>query len=250
MKPRRMNRTPISIRQGMRRSQVKRVAKRFRSLHKELDKATKTAEGKFDISCSEGCSACCKRAVTLSVLETFAFLEPLLFDPVKRPWFLSRYPKIEQQAKDCIAERINLQTWFDQEIPCVFLKEDRCSIYENRPAACRTHLVISPSEMCAPPRVGLISKVNIVNWLEASMYECSRAARETGITEQIVPLPVAVAWAITAIEKGADALGKELQKSRIFGDDSLACLWWAVRFTQKESWERQRDAMLKETSDE
>ena len=33
-------------------------------------------------------------------------------------------------------------------MPCPFLEDDACSIYEQRPAACRELLVTSPAEQC------------------------------------------------------------------------------------------------------
>lgn len=40
--------------------------------------------------------------------------------------------------------------WSDSKTPCVFLnEEDRCSIYNVRPSACRHHVVFSPPDKCS-----------------------------------------------------------------------------------------------------
>lgn len=42
--------------------------------------------------------------------------------------------------------------WFDQARPCVFLTaEQRCSVYQFRPVACRVHYAWSEPKLCSPP---------------------------------------------------------------------------------------------------
>lgn len=49
-------------------------------------------------------------------------------------------------------EKVTMEEWFATETPCVFLTEDqKCSIYDVRPSACRHHVVFSPPKRCAPP---------------------------------------------------------------------------------------------------
>ena len=40
------------------------------------------------------------------------------------------------------------QAYYAQRLPCIFLEDESCSIYEFRPAACREYLVTSPAEFC------------------------------------------------------------------------------------------------------
>lgn len=226
---------------GMKRSVVRRVSRRFHDYYDALDRAIAEAREAHDIKCKAGCSACCKQAVTLSVPEALAILEPLLYEPVRRMWYLrSTYQRITRQAKMCLDDQVNVQTWFEKEIPCVFLKEDRCSIYEDRPAACRVHMVVSDPAQCQPPRLQPIVKVDIHNWFEAAEYEAYQTERETGLTAQIAPMPVALAWATTAILEGPDVLRRKLGAHKVFSNDELAALWWAVRFTSQEQWEREK----------
>ena len=44
--------------------------------------------------------------------------------------------------------------------PCVFLGDgERCTIYEDRPSVCGTHLVSSPATACSDPSVANVSKL-------------------------------------------------------------------------------------------
>src|SRR6266481_3286867 len=41
------------------------------------------------------------------------------------------------------------QAYHALQIPCPFLEDERCSVYADRPIACREYLVTSPPEYCA-----------------------------------------------------------------------------------------------------
>ena len=83
--------------------------------------------------------------------------------------------------------------------PCPFLENEMCSIYEARPAACRELLVTSPAELCdnlvenpvapvpVPVRVG-----TVLGLLWASLTES---------TPRLIPLPLALDWAIRHRER-------------------------------------------------
>jgi len=43
------------------------------------------------------------------------------------------------------------EDWFARSLPCVFLKNSRCSVYGNRPMVCRAYYVWSEAELCLPP---------------------------------------------------------------------------------------------------
>ena len=42
-------------------------------------------------------------------------------------------------------------TWRDARVPCPFLHEGRCGIYEIRPLACRAHYALHNPELCKMP---------------------------------------------------------------------------------------------------
>lgn len=221
----------IGYSKPIKRSKVNRISRRFIALYERLDLAMAEARKTFDVSCGYGCSACCKQAVTISVFEAITILRKILYQPETRQSFLSYiYPIVEEQARACFEGTVDVQTWFEQQMPCCFLRDDLCHVYDVRPAVCRTLAVVTPPNRCAPPRDRPIQKVRIHNWKEARQYEIDRAARETGLTRQTVPLPVAIAWACTAMEKGEDVLMGQLRASPILGDDLVASVWWARRF--------------------
>ncbi len=223
----------------MKKSQVNRISKHFGALHGHLDQVILDAGKNFEISCTKGCSACCKQAVTLSVPEAIALIAPIIFDPNRaRYYFNMTYPKVKEQAKRCMSGDVTVQSWFESELHCVFLQNDLCTLYDTRPSTCRVHSVMSPSALCSPPRNEVLSKVDIVGWVDATKDVTLRVSRECHITSQIAPLPVAVMWATIAMKGGVDYLSRELSGHRIFSDDNLAVLWWGLRFIDKSQWEK------------
>ena len=90
-----------------------------------------------------------------------------------------------------------------QGVPCPFLENERCTIYAQRPAVCREHLVTSPPPHCGEPgqeidRVLLLARVSPV------LFRFGEGVM--GNTARAVPLALALAWAERRGEEGGRAL--------------------------------------------
>ncbi|MDH5741400.1 MAG: YkgJ family cysteine cluster protein, partial [Nitrospira sp.] len=127
----------------------------------------RTIESGKAASCHKGCAACCRMLVPLSAPEAFAL----------RDWVRSR-PAEEQEriahrfseskvrllshgiwrqlsslcdapltTNDVAIEGVN-RMYYALRLPCPFLEEEICTIYDERPAACRELLVTSPPMQC------------------------------------------------------------------------------------------------------
>lgn len=60
-------------------------------------------------------------------------------------------PALRKRLRDA-ADRMETTRSVEYRRPCVFLDaSERCTIYEDRPSVCGTHLVSSPAEQCARP---------------------------------------------------------------------------------------------------
>jgi len=124
------------------------------------------------ISCRKGCTYCCFHYVTVSLAQGIVIADYLYRrrDLLKR--FLDNYERWRPQAESIsgridqirvgalsssapmdyvIAETRPLSTqYFQSNIPCPFLADNACSIYEVRPPSCAEHHAVSPPEHCAP----------------------------------------------------------------------------------------------------
>jgi Fe-S-cluster containining protein len=122
-------------------------------------------EGK-KISCKKGCGACCRQLVPISEVEARRIAEVVdeLPEP-RRTEVRSRFAAARQRLDEAgllqrLQERSQWQRddlrtigleYFRLGVACPFLEEESCSIYQDRPVACREYLVTSPPEHCANP---------------------------------------------------------------------------------------------------
>jgi Fe-S-cluster containining protein len=125
-----------------------------------------TARGKA-ISCRAGCGICCRQRVPLLKFEAHR-LKKLIDDmpEPRRSTVLARFQAAQKridEAGESVAwetsgpfdikeERIRGNNYFRLLIPCPFLENESCSIYEERPLRCREYLVTSPAENCGEPQ--------------------------------------------------------------------------------------------------
>jgi Fe-S-cluster containining protein len=164
------------------------------------------------ISCRIGCAACCRMLVPLSAPEAFAlreYVEQLPMD--RRTHLLSHLSDTKDRLKrEGLWDRLNdvaeafravpdeeldpiNQTYYAMRIPCPYLENETCSIYESRPAACRELLVTSPAELCQD------MVQNPVTPLPVSMRISSILGLVWGTLTssppRLIPLPMALEWA-------------------------------------------------------
>jgi len=178
------------------------------------------------ISCTKGCGACCRQLVPIAPVEARrinavinALPEPRQ-DEI-RTRFATAYQQLAQtelltelQAPTHWTEgqgRVVGMKYFQQNIPCPFLEEGACSIYADRPIACREYLVMSPAENCAQPTPETIQTVKLPLrvWLGLARYE------QGTVPEPFVnwvPLILAPEWAEAHPEQPSPQPGPTLVK--------------------------------------
>ncbi|GAB4337460.1 MAG: hypothetical protein Kow0089_08710 [Desulfobulbaceae bacterium] len=99
----------------------------------------------FSFACTKGCSTCCTRSVSLTMLEAEEIGD---FLREKRPDLLDTArglppspldpPTTNEFAAACLRrEEMELDTDWDMR-PCLFLEDDCCGIYPARPFMCRS----------------------------------------------------------------------------------------------------------------
>ena len=191
------------------------------------------------ISCQKGCGACCRVMVPVSPPEAFTLKEGVeqlpaphrdrirqrlskVKDALNEAGLLGRLVQLSEtrtQLSDADMEPIN-QAYYAQRLPCVFLEDESCSIYEFRPAACREYLVTSPAKFCqdmTDPAVKPVSVPFRIATVLSLMW-----AKLTGGPARLIPLPIALDWADRhadenkAYETGGTLLEMGLEKILAF----------------------------------
>ena len=105
---------------------------------------------------------------------------------------LERLAFSNEQVTDDDLEPLN-RAYYALRMPCPFLEDEVCSIYEQRPSACRELLVTSPAELCQDlihNPVNLIpSPFRIGTVLSTLWADCLHGP------VRLIPLPFALDWA-------------------------------------------------------
>jgi Fe-S-cluster containining protein len=124
----------------------------------------------FTVSCRQGCAACCRQMVPLSVFEAESLAQAIRALPPHEQEALGRrfHAALLALHDAGILTRMDLGQWGEAnpldgqhsdmnmdylalKIPCPFLVDESCSIHPIRPFACREYLVTSPPAFCEDP---------------------------------------------------------------------------------------------------
>lgn len=100
-------------------------------IYRRMDKALSASTGKVD--CGPGCDYCCYYHVLVTGAEVFALAEHINAQPADRRKTLS--DRVVETAKR-VAPLSSVE-YIQTNIPCAFLEDGRCTVYEARPSACR-----------------------------------------------------------------------------------------------------------------
>ena len=142
----------------------------LQNMHESLSREV-TSGGKT-ISCAKGCSHCCKLFVVASLQECEAIVYHLYHHEAALKVFLRNFPRwnerilrIERsfrnmnelhsritagQASEGEIKQFDAEcdTYALQDIPCPFLLDNACAIYETRPYVCARVIAVTPSDWC------------------------------------------------------------------------------------------------------
>jgi Fe-S-cluster containining protein len=168
------------------------------------------------VTCVKGCSACCRiQAVPVTPVEAYALLLLVerLHEP-RRTLVLSRFAASAARLHAAgLAEgfleglrppsdedsKAQARQYLDLGLVCPFLEHDICSIYESRPFACREYFVTTPKEWCSDPLANPVKTVPAI--LDAGAANLSTAAAFTGKSSYMIPLTLALVYAVAHREE-------------------------------------------------
>jgi Fe-S-cluster containining protein len=175
------------------------------------------AESGRTISCRSGCGACCRQLVAISVIEAESLARlvaemPAAKQAVIRARFAEAVRRLEEQglldsrerhgdralvaenrgSREASLQRLS-QRYFKLQIPCPFLENESCSIYEDRPLVCREYHVTSPPERCEKLFEDAVDRVEmpirIADVLTRTLH------RLTNTPAYSIPLVLSLEWA-------------------------------------------------------
>lgn len=183
------------------------------------------ADGKR-ISCASGCGACCRQLVPIAQAEARDLRDVIAEMPEPRQAAIrARFAQarqrldaagllgrlLERQKLDADARRALGLEYFHQAIACPFLENESCSIYPDRPIACREYLVTSPAANCARPSPETVRMVRVPAkaWLAVARTDEAPEGQPT----PWVPLILAPEWADAHPDEPPPRPGPELLRA-------------------------------------
>lgn len=165
------------------------------------------------MSCAPGCAHCCRQLVTLAPVEAVAIADVIeAMPPEKQETVRARFQAvIEKMVEIGIRSpdaepgehrlvgvdpkepaRSALRRYFEAKIPCPLLEDERCSVYQNRPIACREYAVSSAPALCT----SFNDKVEVLSRPLATLQALLELGARFGTAPtESVPLPYALEWA-------------------------------------------------------
>jgi len=160
------------------------------------------------VPCCKGCSACCEYLIPLSIPEVFRLHEELLTMPVDRGgrYLAACLEKAEtilgkgsgefgakEQVKYGQFQKEQLSQWYSGlKIACPFLSDGICSLYSQRPMACREHIITGSAFFCS----NNVADEPAVFRMPVSVLDClGQLAADLEQSEiEAVMLPLALPW--------------------------------------------------------
>ena len=185
------------------------------------------------VSCSKGCGVCCRQLTPLSPPETIMLAELVISMPkdirtrvqhrfdttvrqLERAGLLEKLARL-QEPPSLSDEDMQALTkeYFLQQIPCPFLENECCSIYEFRPSRCREYLVISPANHCHDPYTQRIDRLPVSIRLSEALSRMWAQATQT--PPQLIPLILALKWSAEhKPQRGIAAHGHDMLNALLF----------------------------------
>lgn len=186
-------------------------------------------------SCSKGCAACCRMLVPLSSPEALALGQWVRSLPSEQQARISkRFAEAKAQLlshglwkklselgdtstppNDDEVEEVN-RRYYALRMPCPFLEDESCTIYDERPVACRELLVTSPAERCQDLITNPVEPIPVPVRISTALGLLWQELMQS--PTRLIPLPVALEWAERHKEengrmwKGAELLDRALDK--------------------------------------
>jgi len=174
--------------------------------------ARQATEAGHTISCRMGCAACCRMLVPVSAPEAFAlreYMEQLPADRrtellnrlsdskrlLTREGLWDRLGEVAEASRPVPDEELDPinRSYYALRVPCPYLENEICSIYEARPAACRELLVTSPAELCQDMTQPLVTPLPVSMRIGSILGLLWGTL--TSSPPRLIPLPLALEWA-------------------------------------------------------
>lgn len=128
-----------AARDTVRSGDLASLAQLVRDLHRTVDvmgkdHVARAAAAGNHVECAAGCWYCCHQSIAVSAAEAVTIAAVLRATARDVP---------DLAAHAAAIDGLDAPARYAQGLPCPFLQDQRCSIYEDRPETCRSYLSLS-----------------------------------------------------------------------------------------------------------
>lgn len=213
------------------------VSQALDAIYADVDPQVEKHAKAQGVTCRKGCSHCCTLLAIITIADGVYIADHLLEQENWREWI----PKLVATSKEFCYVGISSPDWFRKQVPCVFLKDNICSVYSKRPSACRYHMAVSPPENCADavnPETRILDLIHVE--AETSWRVSAEMNPGMPLTAPI-PLMTLYAMALLAQQKYKDRVGEIYEAAKILPTPAQ----WLVMYGEKiiQAGEEQFDKM-------
>ena len=205
-----------------------RIGRKLKVIYERVDLTVRNAQNTLGTTCEEGCNHCCYLSVAMSIPEGLIIIDKLSRDPAQWYWLRSQLPQFRKWVEILENRETTRESWFDMRIPCSFLKDDSCSIYDVRPTACRTHVSNDDPFKCsheadreADVRFLNLHFIDDFVWKEAK-YHLKREKLPMGWA----PMPAVMIWVYVYWTRGKRGFLKAIEGSALADGDLANLTQW------------------------
>jgi Fe-S-cluster containining protein len=116
-------------------------------------------------------------------------------DRIKQADLWDRLNDVSEASQPIADEELDPinRSYYALKMPCPYLENELCSIYEARPAACRELLVTSPAELCQDLVQNPVTPLPVSMRISAILGLAWGTL--TNSPPRLIPLPIALEWA-------------------------------------------------------
>lgn len=141
------------------------------------------------VSCVTGCSSCCYRPISVTILEGLAMYRHLVSNG---KWSSSLRERLLKTGREQLGT--SPEMWLLSMTPCPLLSEGTlCEAYETRPFTCRIHVSTGDPYYCHPHHLGentaIVPKEDHIG---RYLSHQSKLLRSLGLHSVTMPLGVAL----------------------------------------------------------
>jgi len=188
------------------------AASTYTKLYRHIDEAmvADIEETGEEISCSKGCSACCRQVILVSVPEVVNLMYQYGRDSLRMNELNKIWPKIVGQVA-LLQKGKSLAELRENGVSCVFLRDDgACQVYAWRPCVCRVRVSFDDPNQCAIPDAE-IRQLDLTEMSARFAKVDKSVSRDLRISTVAMPLPVALTFARAAFQDGLYVLRDSLK---------------------------------------